>query len=73
MRGGKMETGEYSKRTIRMMKEDGVDLKKMERVTNKVLEILREEKVTIRECRIIISRLSNTINSHYLAVVNELI
>lgn len=68
-----METGEYSKRTIRMMKEDGVDLKKMERVTNKVLEILREEKVTIRECRIIISRLSNTINSHYLAVVNELI
>lgn len=68
-----METGEYSKRTIRMMKEDGVDLKKMERVTNKVLEILREEKVTIRECRIIISQLSNTINSHYLAVVNELI
>ena len=68
-----MKKKEYSERTIRMMKEDGVDLKKMERVTNKVLEILREEKVTIRECRIIISRLSNTINSHYLAVVNELI
>jgi len=68
-----MKKKEYSERTIRMMKEDGVDLKKMERVTNKVLEILREEKVTIRECRIIISQLSNTINSHYLAVVNELI
>lgn len=68
-----MKKKEYSERTIRMMKEDGIDLQKMERVTNKVLEILREEKVTIRECRIIISRLSNTINSHYLAVVNELI
>lgn len=68
-----MKKKEYSERTIRMMKEDGIDLQKMERVTNKVLEILREEKVTIRECRIIISQLSNTINSHYLAVVNELI
>ena len=68
-----MKKKEYSERTIRMMKEDGIDLQKMERVTNKVLEILREEKVTIRECRIIISRLSNTIKSHYLAVVNELI
>ena len=68
-----MKKKENSERTIRMMKEDGIDLQKMERVTNKVLEILREEKVTIRECRIIISQLSNTINSHYLAVVNELI
>ena len=68
-----METGKYSERTIRMMKEDGVDTEKMERVTNKALEVLREEKVTIRECRIIISQLSNTIDSHYLAVENQLI
>lgn len=58
---------EYTKRNLRELEAEGIDIERIDGLTEKLANVLKEEKATIRESEIAINQLSNRVKESYLA------
>ena len=61
-----------SERQIKNLKNDGVDIKRIESFAKQIIEILKSGRVSLKECEVIIGQLNSEVQERYLAARDTL-